>query len=1462
MKKALSKRSALKLIPAIVCVCLALIMGVGINADLGGANAAAAGYNGATFTSDYNSMQEAVDAELEVNKKIAGEGYVLLKNKGNALPVAKGAKISVFGKNSVDPIMTGTGSSGGAAAGSTDIIGGLKKAGFAVNETLVEFYNDDKLSGTGRSTNGMNDLPSSYWNTGETAQADYTDKVKKSYDEYGDAAILVFSRSGGEGADLAMSSFAKTAGQTDVDTGSSPTRANIDNEIAGEGNWSPVGGHGRETNPFEHYLELDDNEKALIEAVESSGKFGKVIVLLNSMNAFEAGILEDDDKVDSVIWAPGSGVNGFESLGKIISGEINPSGKLTDTFARDFTKSPVWQNESNNRIGNGSGVDAGSGNQYTTEDGALFAGDNTGFGYFGSDYEEGIYVGYKYYETAAAEKFIDYDKEVVYPFGYGLSYTSFEWTLGTPSVTANGSFTKDTQFTFPVTVKNTGGVAGKDVVQLYYEAPYTPGKIEKSKVALGDFVKTKLLGPDEEQTVSVTVSAFDMASFDVYDLNKNGKHVWELDSGKYTMYVGGDAHCWAAADALKVEYDLASGLLWETDPMSGEDVSVWFDDMNAEMKGKTLSRADFAGTFPQSPYWFETTADMLDPFWSAQYRYIFGKNYDADDWAGGKTLSPAKGKTVPGDFDVAPKYLKASAAELVKNDEWLDKMTLPLADGKTHLDPVIDPEWDATAGADKWYYVAPGTAADDVPEGAKVGTYKFRDAAEAYSDKKLMKKTDGTIEGLAPIQLADLVGKDYGDPAWDEFTAQFTVDQAYAAINGKYSQFEYSGIAAAFGIPTGGHSDGPQGITRPWVGEKYASMADFTGAVGFAPETLVAATWNKELAGEMGKAIGDYALWLHCSGWYAPGANMHRSPFAGRNFEYYSEDATLTGGMLTAVVTEASKKGLVCFIKHIALNDQETYRECNNMSVWTNEQAMREIYLRGFEKAVKAVNAIETTAGTVTPAGMMSSFNSIGFNWAGGTWEFINGLMRSEWGFVGEVVTDAFQSGNGKMSANMMIRAGNDLGLDGKASTTTSIAVCTNSEEANTPTQLQGLYDCVKRQLYCLLNSSAMMNGYGADFVENYVDDNDKNDVPYKSSGYDVGGASAAKAKSYLYRQGDTGLNISVADKDLSGIEYRLYLGKLPGTLTLDPATGAITGDIPLDTPSGTYAFSVATTVGTNDADKWVIRKPINYFKIVVTDAVSFQGEKAVNVAPDQWFSIDVTSSAKNGSNITYTTDGSKLPEGVFLSPEGRLYGSVTAAGTYTVNVTATAEEGGYLPVTTAITINAGALSYEKSELGVAYAGISYSASVANAMLTNVPAGTPVQVTYSLKAGGWGSSGSTLPDGLTLGANGVIYGTATAAVENHTFTVVADAGIYGKAEATFTITVKPLEDIKGDKGDQGEKGDKGDPGETGPKGDKGDAGEAAGGCGGNVAGTAVCVGSALAGLAIVFFALKRKNKAE
>ncbi len=1406
MKKAVSGNRLLKMISIAVCLAVALIMCLAVNAGSFGASAAKTGWTGPVFETEFESEQEALDAVHEHNLRITEEGYVLLKNEDvtyttsgwrpttetvPSLPLAASRnKISVFGKNSVNPVYSGSGSSGGSGVDVT-LIDSLKNEGFEVNPKLVNFYNDKDASGSGRSSASMSNAQASYWNVGETPQSMYPDEVKNSYADYNNAAVVVISRIGGEGADLPMSSFATTKGQTAADANANPGRDAIEDEIEGNGTWTPVGGSGRESNPFEHYLELDDNEKALIQSIKDSGEFSNIIIVLNSLSAFEVKPLAEDEAISSIIWAPGAGQNGFESLAKIISGKVNPSGKTVDALVSDFTKTPSFANQSGHRIGNGLTTTSDLGNQYYREDenGLLVPFDgflpdyetggeygyDTGHGYFGVEYEEGIYVGYQYYETAAAEAAagnyagFDYDEEVVYPFGYGLSYTTFEWTVGDLEVgTADeyGNFT----VSLDVTVKNTGEVAGKDVVQLYYEAPYVKGEVEKSKVVLGDFAKTKLLEKGETDTVTLTLEAFDMASFDVYDANDNDKNTWELDAGNYYFYVTTDSHGWATAtDANKKTHNLASEVVFDKDPHSGKDVGIRFETMNEEMKDGVMSREDFAGTFPQSAYWFDVTADntVLDPFWSAQYRYIYGKNYSAADWSDGKTVTPVN--AVPDDWSSAPKYLKKADAETVKTDDWLANLLMPFEydeDGTvdTENNPAFRDTYDSVDGADKWYYTEAGTE-----EGAKKATYSFRDSDEAY-----------TTPGSAPIQLKTLVGKAMDDPAWDDFVSQMTVEQAAASINGKFTQFGVAEAnATAFGIVSSIHHDGPQGISNAWGAPGKAELSNGGEIKGnFAPETVVASTWNEELAHRQGDLTGQVALWNHSTGWYAPGVNMHRSQFGGRNFEYYSEDATLSGKMAAAVVTGAGEHGLICYMKHFALNDMETARENNNMSVWADEQTVRQIYLRPFERAAKAVNDIRNDAGVATPAAFMTSFNRFGFEWAGACYDLMTGLVREEWGIIGQFTTDAFQSKNGGMNANMMIRAGGDIGLDLRAQNGLDFATVFGQPKAGadgtktpfcpaelTPSHLQAIYDCVKRQAYCLLNSNATMNGFAFDFLDS-SDDTTKN-RGYNLSAYDVDGATFTAMKGIP-------VSFDVSDSDLGDIQYRMQLGDMPEGLSLNPQTGKIEGTVDASVKGGTYTVKVCVTAeGASDADKWVIFKnannKISQFTIKVVEPSAYDVADMI---------LDIIDKIQKDPEADVSSDIAILKAAL-----------------------------------DAISESSGDMSVE---------GIKDRLDALEEALESLGGSAG-------PAGPQGPAGEDGEDGVTpsieIGENGnwIING--------------VDTGVSATGPA----------------GPQGEKGDKGETGAPGADG-------SSGGCGSNIAGTLVLVGIALAGLVVAAIVMRKLRR--
>lgn len=501
-------------------------------------------------TQKATNKAEAFANAQEVNLKLAEEGFVMLKNENAALPMNKGARISVFSKNSVNLSYGGSGSGGFDTSNNKNLYESLNDAGFVTNPTLKNFY-ESSQSGPVRTANSsdLDNGDNQKIATAETPQNKYTDAVRNSYADYSDAALVVITRIGGEGFDL--------------------PRYQGDSEGA--------------VSPDSHYLELDQNEIDLLTAV-TDGTFKRVVVVFNTPSSFEATFLKDSayaafaDKIDAAVWIGFTGSNGITALGEILNGDVNPSGRLVDTWAADFTKNPSFVNF-------GTGCLPDTTDKY---DGGM---------YYSVDYEEGIYVGYRYYETRGETDGENwYNANVVYPFGYGLSYTTFDWTVGDASAS---EIELGTTITVPVTVKNTGSVAGKDVVQLYASAPYTLGGIEKAHKVLVGFAKTKLLQPGESETVTVSFDPYSAASYDYRDANSNGFSGYELETGEYTLYVSRNAHESEKAIALK----LAADVQIATDPTTDSEVVNRYTDsedfLDSDWQLDTmLSRADWEGTWP------------------------------------------------------------------------------------------------------------------------------------------------------------------------------------------------------------------------------------------------------------------------------------------------------------------------------------------------------------------------------------------------------------------------------------------------------------------------------------------------------------------------------------------------------------------------------------------------------------------------------------------------------------------------------------------------------------------------------------------------------------------------------------------------------------------------------------------------------------------------------------------------
>lgn len=889
------------------------------------------------YDRQYASKEEVLDAANDFVIEVEKEGIVLLKNENDALPLSgKDAHISVFGKNSVNIVYSGSGSaSSNSSTAQRTLYESLEAAGISYNETLKSFYEDSGKSGKGRPenpamTSGQR-LPG--FGTGETPMDSYTSDVVDSYAGYQDAAVVVFSRIGGEGFDLPRA-------------------------MAESFNGAAVAGASADS----HYLELDENEKALLEHVKDN--FSKVIVVLNVGTTMEIPELKADEDIDAILWIGFPGATGIMALGQILTGtdtegnQISPSGHTVDTWAADFTMDPTWYN---------TGIYGSEyGNRY------LYNGETTDYAFV--NYEEGIYVGYRYYETrgyeeaAADPQSVWYENSVVYPFGYGLSYTEFDWDVSFGTDSGSG-ITADDTLEVSVTVKNTGDYAGKDVVELYYSAPYDyeGPAIEKSHVVLGDFAKTDILAPGEEQTLTLTLDVEDMKSYDYADANENGFSGYELEAGEYRIIIGSDAHT-AKADAV---YTLSEDLQLKTDMNAdGEETEVAnaFDDVSAGIFGTNtyasyVSRKDFEGTL---------RTEYLD---------------DAE-----RTLTDE---------------LKEELDESIK---------------RKYTEPDAGKPWEVAGDAPATVPVNSGLSLRDM----------LYDEAGNY------------------------VGEvSFDDPRWETLLNEISLDEMKNLVGfGAFRTSEVKGVDGVVGKPLTVDSDGPSGFTS------FLSESVVYGTCAYQAECVMGSTWNVQLAEKMGELIGEEGLagnekgdGLPYSGWYAPAVNIHRSPFAGRNWEYYSEDGLLSGKFAAGVIKGAGKKGVYCYVKHFAVNDQETDREYNGILVWANEQSMREIYLYPFEIAVKEGGA----------TGMMSSFNRLGMKWAGGSYALLTQVLRDEWGFHGSVITD--YSLNTYTHVDEMIRAGGDLFL------TQDVKTFGMEDDA---TQIAMLRQSTKNILYMVANSSAM----------------------------------------------------------------------------------------------------------------------------------------------------------------------------------------------------------------------------------------------------------------------------------------------------------------------------------------------------------------------------------------------------
>ena len=876
--------------------------------------------------SDAEIADTKVNAEA-LSADVEAEGTVLVQNNDSTLPLsADTKKVNVFGWASTAWLGGGSGS-GGVSTVNTDLLAALTAYGVEYNTELTDMYKDFQ---PGREY--VRTLTSRPEQSGRLYEPDinntayYTQTMLDNAKNYSDTAVVVIGRLAGESNDATKQQYKRTEKGGDIVVDDTRTM-----------------------------LELTTEEEDLLNYVGAN--YAHVVVLINSTNVMELGQIETIPGIDSCLIAGLSGSEGATAVPEVLWGDKEPSGRTADTWAYDLTTAASYANAGLEGVG-----------KYSNADG-LYPADGTTNGNLGEqnyqyqqvsyvDYAEGIYIGYKWYETADAEGYWDnesnehgtgYDAVVQYPFGYGLSYTSFDWKVTDAS--ANGSaLTKDGNVTVKVTVTNTGDRAGKDVVQLYYTAPYTAGEIEKSSVELGAFAKTKELAPGESEEVTLTVPVSDMASYDAYDANHNGFTGDELDAGDYIFTVRHDAHDVDDDANATITCSLPAGVQYAEDTVTGNAVSnkftgsdaidgVSLDGSDSAQNITYLTRADFAGTFPKAC---------------------------------------------------------TSSRAMTDNVKALNLYTADMANG----------------------YI--NEADEAITTGAKNGL-KIEDNGKT-------------------TELGYQLGADFNDPQWDALLDQLTVEEMENLfVNGYGGLFELKSI----GKVRSKDADGP------------AQIGGFTGmgaGTGFPSSSTLAQTWNADLALQEGRTIGTQALQNGYTGWYAPATNMHRSPFNGRNYEYYSEDSLLSGVICGNTVQGANDAGVYTYVKHFICNDGESGIYRDSVYTWMTEQTLRETYLRPFRMLVEDYDAV----------GLMSSYNRIGAVWAGGSEALLTGILRDEWGFDGAVITD-YCDHHSYMNGDQALRAGGSLWMSGMMGGQLTCETGSNS-------YMQALRRAAKEALYMYLH--------------------------------------------------------------------------------------------------------------------------------------------------------------------------------------------------------------------------------------------------------------------------------------------------------------------------------------------------------------------------------------------------------